>query len=227
MTTSAGEPEMHGGVIAGRPLIAWAWDRCCAARDIPMTFVVGTDDDPGDIRTSTGHPVAVLVDVDTARRPWIDLLNADRRLRPVVLSPPVPSPTLRRLLALGCRSLITTDDHLHALGEAMDALLRDQPFTSPSGLRLLFETCASPANEPARGPAPSLSHREQEVLRAMVDGSTIKATARGLDIAVKTVEGHRRSIFTKLGVANQTEAITRALRDPGVLGRGTSPPPYS
>ncbi len=225
MTTASDEPDVRGGVISGRPLVASAWTRCCVARGLPMAFVLGPDDDPADLGPSTGHPAVVLVDLDTTAPSGLGLLAGARHLRPVVLSPPVPSVTLRRLLAFGCRSIVTTDDHLSALGDAMDALLRDQPFTSSSGLRLLFETCASAASEPARGPSPSLSHREREVLLAMVDGSTIKATARALGVAVKTVEGHRRSIFTKLGVSGQTEAITRALRDPGILGRGARPTP--
>lgn len=227
MTTSPEEPVMHGGVISGRPIVARAWERCCVARHLPMAFVFGPEDDPAGVSTVMAHPSGALVDLDTTPASWIDALGSDRRLRLVVLSPPVPSPSLRRLLARGCRSLITTHDHLRTLDEAMAALLLEEPFVSPSGLRLLFETCGAPPTGSAPGPVPALSPRERDVLWAMVDGSTIKATSRALGVAVKTVEGHRRSIFTKLGVGNQTEAIARALSDPGVLGgRPTTKPSH-
>jgi len=186
-----------------------------------LAFVLGPDDDPAGALPSTSPRSAVLVDLDAASPPWIDLLGSDRRLGAVVVSPPLPSDRLRHLVALGCRSLLTTHDPLRSMGDALDALIVEEPFTSPSGLRLLFEVCGSAASGPSSVPTPSLSSREREVLWAMVDGSTIKATARALDVAVKTVEGHRHSIFTKLGVSSQNEAITRALSDVGILGRPT------
>ncbi len=208
---------MRGGALSGRPILSLAWTRCCAARDISMAFVACPDDDPTEVLGSMDHPAVVLVDLDTASQPWIDVLVGNRSLHSVVVSPPVPSTNLRRLLAGGCRSLLTPRDEFTTMSDAMDALLRDEPFTSSSGLRLLFEACGSQVNGSARWPSPSLTSREREVLRAMVDGSTIKATARALGVAAKTIEGHRKSIFTKLGVTTQTEAIMRAMGDPGFL----------
>ena len=56
------------------------------------------------------------------------------------------------------------------------------------------------------------------MLQALVEGRTAKATAHALRISVKTVEGHRRSLYRKLGVANRAEAIRRALNEPNVMG---------
>lgn len=58
-----------------------------------------------------------------------------------------------------------------------------------------------------------LSLREREVLQLAAYGQRNKAIAEKLCISVRTVEGHLRSIFAKLGVSSRTEAVLRAVAD--------------
>jgi len=65
------------------------------------------------------------------------------------------------------------------------------------------------------GPAPSrfdLTNREQEVLRALVNGLTYKQTADRLEISLGTVRTHILAIYSKLQVHNVAEAVSRAVR---------------
>jgi DNA-binding NarL/FixJ family response regulator len=57
---------------------------------------------------------------------------------------------------------------------------------------------------------PDLSSREREVLELLAAGLTSSAIAQRLVVAPKTVNNHLSSIFTKLGVANRTEAALLA-----------------
>lgn len=57
-----------------------------------------------------------------------------------------------------------------------------------------------------------LSERELEVLRLVADGQGNKGVARALAISEETVKAHLKSIFTKLGVADRTHAVTVAVR---------------
>jgi len=57
-----------------------------------------------------------------------------------------------------------------------------------------------------------LSDRELEVLRLASKGLTNKEIGRDLFISDRTVQGHLRNIFEKLGVASRTEAVTLALQ---------------
>lgn len=61
-----------------------------------------------------------------------------------------------------------------------------------------------------------LSKRELDVLRLLATGHTNQAVADDLVIAVSTVKKHVNNIFGKLGVANRTQAISRA-RDLDIL----------
>jgi two-component system NarL family response regulator len=57
-----------------------------------------------------------------------------------------------------------------------------------------------------------LSSRELEVLRLLVVGRRNREIAGALDITEGTVKLHVSSILGKLGVADRTEAVTRALQ---------------
>ncbi|MEM1085994.1 MAG: response regulator transcription factor [Verrucomicrobiota bacterium] len=57
-----------------------------------------------------------------------------------------------------------------------------------------------------------LTAREEEVLRAMVGGFIKKEIADQLDISQHTVDMHLRSVYRKLHVRTQTEAVSKALR---------------
>jgi DNA-binding NarL/FixJ family response regulator len=57
----------------------------------------------------------------------------------------------------------------------------------------------------------SLSARESEIMSLIADGHTNGEIASSLFLAEKTVKNHVRSIYSKLGVASRSAAITRWL----------------
>lgn len=60
--------------------------------------------------------------------------------------------------------------------------------------------------------APDLTARETEVLQALAAGMTGKAVAKQLQVSLKTVETHKSNLFSKLGVSNQTQAVSVGIR---------------
>jgi DNA-binding NarL/FixJ family response regulator len=66
---------------------------------------------------------------------------------------------------------------------------------------------------PDDGPAAeSLTRRETQVLELMAEGLPNKAIAVELGISDQTVKFHVASISGKLGAANRTDAVRRAVR---------------
>jgi DNA-binding CsgD family transcriptional regulator len=59
--------------------------------------------------------------------------------------------------------------------------------------------------------SPALTRREGEILALVARGLAAKQVARHLGISAKTVEQHKSNIFSKLGVANQTAAVSLVL----------------
>ncbi|HEX6305182.1 MAG TPA: response regulator transcription factor, partial [Anaerolineales bacterium] len=58
----------------------------------------------------------------------------------------------------------------------------------------------------------TLTAREKEVLRGVLDGKTNKKIAFALGINEKTVEKHLENVFQKLNVASRVEAAVLAVR---------------
>ncbi|MBI5014460.1 MAG: response regulator transcription factor [Deltaproteobacteria bacterium] len=59
----------------------------------------------------------------------------------------------------------------------------------------------------------SLTHREDEVLRCIVEGRSSKEIAESLNVSPQTVKTHLHSIYEKLGVKNRVEAAMAATRE--------------
>jgi DNA-binding CsgD family transcriptional regulator len=77
---------------------------------------------------------------------------------------------------------------------------------------------------PANGSSPSsplpLTERQREILALVAQGLAGKQVARHLGISPKTVERHKTRIFARLGVPNQTAAVSLAMA--GELERSRS-----
>lgn len=69
-------------------------------------------------------------------------------------------------------------------------------------------------------PFPELTEREREILDLVAEGLDNAAVARRLTVSPKTVRNHLSNVFTKLQVADRSQAIVRA-REAG-LGRPSS-----
>ncbi len=57
-----------------------------------------------------------------------------------------------------------------------------------------------------------LSERELDIIRLAARGLTNKAIAERLHLSYRTVEGHMRDVFNKLGVGSRTEAVLYGLK---------------
>lgn len=56
----------------------------------------------------------------------------------------------------------------------------------------------------------TLTSRERDILASIACGHTVRQTAQGLGIAIKTVQSEQRQLFSRLGATNRAEALTLA-----------------
>jgi DNA-binding NarL/FixJ family response regulator len=118
--------------------------------------------------------------------------------------------TARRLRGKGVRVVF--------LGETMDDDLGVCVSTRSPVSSLASALVPGLTTEP--GSLARLTSRETEILSLVANGLAAKQVARHLGISAKTVEKHKTRIFAKLGVPNQTAAVSRVLAD----GMGRSLP---
>jgi DNA-binding NarL/FixJ family response regulator len=79
-------------------------------------------------------------------------------------------------------------------------------------MRKLMNRFKTPTTRQTKTPIDVLSEREMEVLKLAVSGKSNKDIADGLNISLRTVQAHMRSIFNKLGVGSRSEAIVSGLK---------------
>jgi non-specific serine/threonine protein kinase len=78
---------------------------------------------------------------------------------------------------------------------------------------LAVSNAPDPGGSTTSGPLSTLSSREHDVLRLIIDGYTSKEIAQALAISVTTVERHITHVYEKLGVRSRAEATSYALRN--------------
>jgi DNA-binding NarL/FixJ family response regulator len=132
-------------------------------------------------------------------------LEADRRserVDAVVLDALLPGAdrTARRLRGRGVRVVFLGD-----LEEESGACVSTRSPVSSLAAALV------PGSTTEAGGASRLTPREREVLALVARGLAAKQVARQLGISAKTVERHKTKIFAKLGVPNQTAAVSALL----------------
>lgn len=65
-----------------------------------------------------------------------------------------------------------------------------------------------------------LTPREREVMELLIDGKASKEIATAMNVSVRTVEGHRRMVFFKMGVSSAAQLVRAVLS-----AQGTDPLP--
>jgi putative nucleotidyltransferase with HDIG domain len=124
-----------------------------------------------------------------------------------------------RLLMAAHRFASLREERAHraALGETQAAeTLVQEARNGRQDLQAVYAvlSCAGHAMRPPRASAPAgLTGREIEVLRHLARGATLKAVARELGLAVKTVDRHVQNIYTKIGVSTRAAATLFAVEN--------------
>lgn len=145
-------------------------------------------------------------------------------VKSVVLSDCTRTDVLLRAMRASVEAVLSKDISSDTLRRALELVLLGQHMF-PRGLaRMLLEPVAEPAPEaravlpvpllpliPDRQRATTLSVREHEILRCLVDGLPNKAIARALDITEATVKVHIKGLLRKMNMSNRTQAAVWAL----------------
>jgi DNA-binding NarL/FixJ family response regulator len=161
-------------------------------------------------------PDVVVLDL---RMPGPSGIEVARRLtsgvpsrRVLILSVSASENDVRSALRAGARGYVLKDGPVEDVVSAIGAVAHGESFFSPRiGVMLLRRL-----RENGRRPHPvpvTLSKREREVLRLVVEGKSNEMIGEGLSIEAGTVRNHVSRILMKLGVDNRVQAAVRAVRE--------------
>jgi NarL family two-component system response regulator LiaR len=99
------------------------------------------------------------------------------------------------------------------LTRAIQAVYKGEPVLDPVVARKVVNYFRLPGKvKGLERPSEHLSEREADIIKLAAQGMTNKDIADKLHLSNRTVEGHLRTIFNKLGVGSRTEAVLYGLR---------------
>jgi DNA-binding NarL/FixJ family response regulator len=152
------------------------------------------------------HPDVTLMDMRMPGMSGMDAIVAIRAEQPkariIALSTYGGDEDIRRALQAGVRAYLTKDVLHDELIRAIHAVQSGEMYL-PASVTAVLETGSLPAD---------LSSREMDVLALIVKGHGNKQIAHELSIAEHTVKNHVKSILSKLGVDDRTQAATAAIQ---------------
>jgi len=172
-------------------------------------------------------PDIALVDISM---PELDGIEAVRQIRHAVPTAKILVLTMhesdrmvQRALDAGAQGYILKSDLTECLVKAVKSISDGTCFLTPRVSKIMMEGSlkAKRERQQQQRAGARTTPRETEIIRLLAEGKTNKEIAALLEIAVRTVEGHRARIMLKLGFHSLTELIHYAIRQGITTVQGT------
>jgi len=188
----------------------------------PDIDVVGEAGDGGDALAKAAEllPDVVLMDVKMPRRGGIEACMAIKQAVPsariVMLTMSDDEADLYEAVKAGASGYLLKEIPVDELAGSIRSVHEGQSLINPSlASKLLteFATMSKRSVSPQAVPAPKLTNREMEVLRAVARGLNNREIAKELFISENTVKNHIRNILEKLQLHSRMEAVVYAVRE--------------
>jgi len=127
----------------------------------------------------------------------------------LVVAPNVAPDEVSTAFAYGATSYLVAGRAGPCVAQAVHGTARRVSFLAPS-VAAMVVTRASRADVDRRASADTygaLSHREREIMELLVGGNSVAEASARLNLAEKTVRNNLSSIYAKLQVRRQSEAV--------------------
>ncbi len=165
------------------------------------------------------QPDVLVLDISM---PDLDGISVTRRLKQnypdlliLILTLHEDEALIKEAIKAGASGYILKRAAESELLSAIQVILRGDMYVDPSMLRTLLGE-SKPLYKVQSTPLETLTPRETEILKLLVEGYTNRQVSEHLNISIRTVEGHRANISDKLGLHSRLELV-RYARQHGII----------
>jgi len=163
-------------------------------------------------------PDVLLLDLTMPRSTGLDVLEELAKMsssvRTIVLAASIEACQMEEAIRLGARAIILKESASEVLFECIRNVMAGRYWIGNEKVSELVQALRRhlpPAGVERRIDAFGLTHRELEVIDAIVAGYTNRDMAQKFSISLQTVKHHLTNIFDKLGVSNRLELLLFAV----------------
>lgn len=164
-------------------------------------------------------PDLVLLDLSLPDQSGVEVARQIRTFLPdtriIIVSMHAKVELITKAFQAGATGYVIKESATEKLVEALEAVSKDEYFLDSSlsqkVVSKLVESSAR-ASKSVDARYESLTPREQEVLRLLVEGLSAKEIGERLFISPKTVENHRTNIMNKLDIHSTMELVRYAAK---------------
>ncbi|MGB0065029.1 MAG: response regulator transcription factor [Terracidiphilus sp.] len=202
------------GILAAEPLrvagLASIFDLPAQPGHAQLVPVIGTVEE----LIASAQIEYVVVDMHSAQGN-LELLGAVRNARPqirlIVIGPEDNDELVMNSIVAGARAYLGRSSGTNAVRKAIEVVTSGSIWAPRHLLsRLIDRLLELPRPDPAT-PKPSLTPREEQVLKLIMNAQSTREIARQLGIETRTVKAYVAKLMHKAGVDNRVKLSTSAL----------------
>jgi DNA-binding NarL/FixJ family response regulator len=157
----------------------------------------------------------VLVDLGLPDVNGIEVISACRKrfadMPIVVISVVASESAVLRAIEVGANGYILKDESISEITEGIQKVLQGVYPLSPRLARFLFKQLSAAGEKAPERKDIKLSPREHETLQLLAQGLTYDKVADSMGVTLSTVQSNVRSLYRKLNVNSQTQAVNMAI----------------
>ncbi len=167
-----------------------------------------------DLLRKGSLPDLILMDIGLPGLSGIEGIRRAKEISPsvkvVMLTVFEDTDNIMQAIAAGASGYLHKSAPIGSAIESLKSILAGGAPMSPQIARKMLEVFAE-KNAPTADY--SLTPREHEILKLLVDGLTKKEIAGKLFLSFHTIDNHLRNIYVKLRVQSRTSAVSKAIKE--------------
>lgn len=163
------------------------------------------------------QPNVILLDINMPETNGIEackkILELNSELKVIAITMHKESSLIKMMLSNGAKGYVLKNAGKEELIKAIKTVYEGKIYLDAAANDIVLNTISGNTKEFKRqtNPFPTLSRREKEVLRLILDENTTQEIADKLFISFGTVETHRRNMLIKTGARNTAGLVRTAL----------------